>query len=51
MTDDSSEPGEPKLAFTKVEWEEVMPTLTLAMTSHLKRYGSPPALMRLLARL
>ena len=41
MTDDPSEPGEPKLAFTKAEWEEAMPTLALAMTSHLKRYRTP----------
>lgn len=30
MTDDPSEPGEPKLAFTKAESDEVMPTLTWA---------------------
>ena len=39
--DDTSEPGEPQLAFTKAEWEEAMPTLTLDMTRHLKRYRTP----------
>lgn len=41
MNEHNETPPEPKLLFTKEEWDAAMPELTSAMTAHLKQFRTP----------
>src|SRR5271156_700320 len=41
MADQNSDIAEPKLLFSKEDWEAAMPKLTADMTAYLKQYRTP----------